>query len=113
VRVRPHERFVRRDADLYTEVGLTFPQIVLGTEVEVPILTGSAKLTVPAGTRPGEILRLRGKGLPHLRGRGRGDACYQVSLDVPTKLSAKQREALEAFDATMREEESWFKKLLG
>jgi molecular chaperone DnaJ len=113
VRVRPHERFVRRDADLYSDVGLTFPQIVLGTELDVPTLTGSAKLTVPAGTRPGEILRLRGKGMPHLRGRGRGDACYQVSLDVPTKLTAKQREALEAFDATMREEESWFKKLLG
>jgi molecular chaperone DnaJ len=113
IRVRPHERFVRRDADLYSEVELTFPQLVLGADVEVSTLAGSAKLTVPPGTRPGAILRLRGKGMPHLRGRGRGDSCYQVTLDVPAKLSAKQRDALEAFDVSMREEESWFKKLLG
>jgi molecular chaperone DnaJ len=113
VRILDHERFIRREADLYTEIRLTFPQLVLGSEVEVPVLGGTAKLAVPAGTRPGEVLRLRGKGMPHLRGRGRGDACYQVVLLVPQKLSGKQREALEAFDAAMREEDSWFKKLLG
>jgi molecular chaperone DnaJ len=113
VRILEHERFIRRDADLYTEVQLTFPQLALGADVEVPVLGGTATLTVPAGTRPADVLRLRGKGLPHLRGRGRGDACYQVVLQVPQKLTAKQREALEAFDATMREKESWAKKLLG
>jgi molecular chaperone DnaJ len=113
VRVLEHERFVRRDADLYAEIPLTFPQLVLGSEVDVPVLGGTAKLTIPAGTRPTEVLRLRGKGLPHLRGRGRGDACYQVVLQVPQKLSTKQRQALEAFDAAMREDDSWFKKFLG
>src|SRR5713101_2423909 len=68
IRVRSHERFVRREADLYAELALTFPQVGLGTDVEVPVLDGTAKLTVPPGTRPGEVLRLRGKGLPRLRG---------------------------------------------
>jgi molecular chaperone DnaJ len=52
---------------------------------------------VPPGTQPGEQLRLRGKGMPHLRGRGRGDAVYQVMVEVPTKLTARQRELLEEF----------------
>jgi molecular chaperone DnaJ len=113
VRILEHDRFVRRDADLITEVQLTFPQLVMGTEVEVPVLGGTAKLKVDPGTRPTDVLRLRGKGLPHLRGRGRGDACYQVVLQMPQRLTAKQREALEAFDAAMREEDGWFKKFLG
>ena len=61
------------------------------------MLGGPAKLTVPAGTQPGQQLRLRGKGMPHLRGRGRGDAVYQVAVEVPTQLTARQRELLEEF----------------
>ena len=113
VRVREHERFVRRDSDLYTELPLTFAQLALGTEVEVPVLGGTAKLKVPPGTQPNQVLRLRGKGMQHLRGRGHGDACYQVVLEVPQKLTAKQREALEAFEAAMKDEGGWVKKILG
>ncbi len=113
VRVHEHERFVRRDADLYAELRLTFPQLALGAEVDVPVLGGTEKLKVPAGTQPNQVLRLRGKGMPRLRGRGHGDACYQVALEVPQKLTAKQREALEAFDAAMRDEGGWVKKILG
>ncbi len=113
VRVQAHERFVRRDADLHTELPLTFPQLVLGTEVEVPILSGTAKLKVPPGTQPGQVLRVRGKGMPHLRGRGHGDACYQVTLRVPSKLTPKQREAIEAFDRAMSDEGGWVKRILG
>jgi molecular chaperone DnaJ len=113
VRVQEHEVFVRRGSDLHTELTLAFPQLALGTDVEVPVLGGRAKLKVPPGTQPNDILRLRGRGLPHLRGRGRGDACYQVRLDVPQKLSANQREALEAFDRAMKDEGGWVKKILG
>jgi molecular chaperone DnaJ len=81
--------------------------------VEVPVLGGTATLKVPAGTQPGDVLRLRGKGMAHLRGRGRGDMCYQVRLEVPRKLTAKQREALEAFDAAMKNDGGWVKKILG
>jgi molecular chaperone DnaJ len=113
VRVQVHERFVRREADLYSDLPLTFPQLALGVEVEVPILGGTAKLKVPAGTQPGQVLRLRGKGMPHLRGRGHGDACYPVVLTVPSKLTPKQREALEAFDRAMNDEGGWVKRILG
>jgi molecular chaperone DnaJ len=113
VRVQEHERFVRREADLYAELPLTFPQLALGAEVDVPILGGSAPLKVPPGTQPNQILKLRGKGMPRLRGRGHGDACYQVVLEVPQKLSQKQRDALEAFDRAMRDEGGWVKKILG
>jgi molecular chaperone DnaJ len=88
---------VRQGADLLCELPLSFPQAALGDSVEVPVLGGKATLTVPAGTQPGAQLRLRGKGLPHLRGRGHGDAVYQVVLEVPTKLTARQRELLEEF----------------
>jgi molecular chaperone DnaJ len=95
--IRPHEIFVRQGADLVCELPLSFAQATLGDSVEVPILGGKASLTVPAGTQPGTPLRLRGKGMPHLRGRGHGDAVYQVVLEVPTKLTARQRELLEEF----------------
>ncbi|MBI4562431.1 MAG: molecular chaperone DnaJ, partial [Candidatus Rokubacteria bacterium] len=97
IRVRPHDFFVRRGPDLYCELPLTFPQLALGTEVEVPILGGKARLRVPSGTQPGEIVRLQGKGMPTLGKRGRGDICYQVVLEVPTKLGPKQRQLLEEF----------------
>jgi len=113
VRVQEHPVFVRRDADLHAELRHTFPQLALGAEVEVPTLGGTARLKVPAGTQPNEVLRLRGKGMPHLRGRGHGDACYQVVLEIPQKLSAKQRAAVEALDAAMNDEGGWVKKILG
>jgi molecular chaperone DnaJ len=99
VRIREHAIFVRSGADLLCELPVSFTTLALGAEVEVPLLDGKHRLEVPAGTQPFEILRLRGKGMPHLRGRGRGDACYRLVLEVPHKLNAKQREALEAFDA--------------
>jgi molecular chaperone DnaJ len=113
VRVQEHPVFVRRAADLVAELRLTFAQLALGAEVEVPILGGTAPLKVPAGTQPSEVLRLRGKGLPRLRGRGHGDACYEVRLEIPQKLTARQRAAVEALDAAMKDEGGWVKKILG
>ena len=95
--LRPHEIFVRQGAELFCELPLSFAQAALGDTVEVPVLGGRAELTVPPGTQPAQQLRLRGKGMPHLRGRGRGDAVYQVVVEVPTKLTARQRELLEEF----------------
>ncbi len=113
VRVAEHERFVRRDADLYSELPLTFVQLALGAEVEVPVLTGTAKLRIPPGTQPNETLRLRGKGMPRLHGRGHGDACYQVVLQVPRKLTSRQREALEELDRATKDDAGWVKKMFG
>lgn len=99
VRISEHELFVRKDVDLYCDVPVSFPQLALGTELEVPTLTGPARLKVPPGTQPHEVLKLRGRGLPRLRDRGHGDACYRLVLEVPQKLSPEQRAALEAFEA--------------
>ena len=98
VRIRDHAIFVRHGADLVCDVPVSFSQLALGAELEVPVLNGKDSLKIPAGTQPHHVLRLRGKGMPHLRGRGRGDACYRLVLEVPQKLNAKQREALEAFE---------------
>jgi molecular chaperone DnaJ len=96
--------FVRDGADLHCELPVSFAQLALGAELDVPVLGGTARLTIPPGTQPHHVLRLRGKGMPHLRGRGRGDACYRVLLEVPGKLNARQREALEAFEAASKGE---------
>ena len=98
VRIREHAIFTRSGADLLCELPVSFTNLALGATIDVPLLDGKDTLEVPAGTQPFEILRLRGKGLPHLRGRGRGDACYRLVLEVPQKLNAKQRDALEAFE---------------
>jgi molecular chaperone DnaJ len=104
VRIAEHEMFARNGADLYCDLPVTFPQLALGDEIEVPVLAGHAKLKIPAGSQPHQVLRLRGKGLPHLRQRVHGDACYRLLLEVPAKLNAKQREALEAFQAATKGE---------
>ena len=104
IRVRPHDFFVRQGLDLFCEIPLTFPQATLGSQIEVPVLDGTATLKIPPGTQSGTILRLKGKGMPSLRGRGRGDACYQAVIEVPAHLTAKQRELLEEFQRASKEE---------
>jgi molecular chaperone DnaJ len=98
VHVRPHEFFTREGNDLHCALPVTFVQAALGAELDVPVLGGVATLKVPAGTQNGDVVRLRGKGMPALHGRGgRGDACYTVVVEVPRKLSGRQRELLEEF----------------
>ena len=104
VQIREHELFTREGADLHCDLPVSFAHLALGHEAEVPVLGGTTRLKIPAGTQPGEILRLRGRGMPHLRHRGHGDACYRVVLEVPQKLNAKQREALAAFEAASKDE---------
>src|SRR6266478_5466899 len=94
VQIRPHEIFERHGADLVCALPLTYPQVCLGDEVDVPVLDGKARLTVPAGTQPGQRLVLKGRGIPHLRGRGHGNAVHEVILEVPKKLSPRERELL-------------------
>ncbi len=104
--VRPHEIFVRDGANLVCELPLTFPQVALGDEIEVPVLDGTARLKIPPGTQPGQRLVIKGKGMPHLRGRGRGDAVYEVIVEVPAQLTARQRELLEELRRTTESDAS-------
>ncbi len=97
IHVRPHEIFKRNGDDLIVEIPISFSQATLGTELEVPTLDGKAKLKVPEGTQPGTSFRLRGKGIPHLRGYGRGDQHVRVNVKIPQKLSNKQKDLLREY----------------
>jgi len=102
LRIREHDLFVRDGADLHCDVPVSFPQLALGAELVVPVLNGTTTLRIPAGSQPHAILRLRGKGMPRLRQRGHGDACYRLVLEVPHTLNEPQREALAAFESAGR-----------
>ena len=95
---------------------ITFVQAALGDEVQVPTLDGQVKLTLPEGTQTGTVFRLKDKGIPHLRGTGRGDQHVRVKVITPKKLTDKQRELLQEFshaggEDTNPEQKSWFKKV--
>ncbi len=95
--VKEHPIFVREDAEVLCEVPISFAQAALGTQLEVPTLEGKVKMRVPSGTQSGKVFRLKGKGIPHLHGGGRGDQHVRVVVETPTDLSSKQRELLEQF----------------
>ncbi len=95
--VRSHEFFERDGDDIFCEMPLTFAQASLGDEIEVPTLHGKVKLKIPAGTQTGTKFRLRGKGVPNVRGYGQGDQHIQVRVITPTKLSEKQKQLLREF----------------
>ena len=95
IEVEPHEVFERRGDDVLLELGVSFPQAALGAEIEVPTLNGTATLGIPVGTQSGSVLRLTGHGIPRLGGGPRGDLLAQVSVWIPTRLSADERSALE------------------
>ncbi len=106
VSVRPHAIFQRDGSDLVMEQEISYAQAALGAEVQVPTLDGKVKLTIPEGTQPGAVFRLRGKGIPYLRGSGRGDQFVSVKLVVPKGLNANQKDLLRQFAASMGEPES-------
>ncbi|MEV5028650.1 molecular chaperone DnaJ [Paenibacillus sp. LPE1-1-1.1] len=97
IRVKPHEFFEREGDDIYCEVPLTFVQAALGDEIEIPTLTEKIKLKVPAGTQTGTYFRLKGKGVPKLRGYGQGDQHVKVTIVTPTSLTDDQKELLRQF----------------
>jgi len=101
--VRPHARFERDGTSVLLEQEISYAQATLGAEVEVPTLDGKVKLTIPEGTQPGAVFRLRGKGIPYLRGSGRGDQFVSVNIKVPKNLTGSQKELLRQFAASMGE----------
>jgi molecular chaperone DnaJ len=104
LRVRPHERFQRHGHDLVDVLHLPVTQAALGAHLRYDTLDGAEDLVVPSGAQSGRVFRLRGRGVPHLDGRGRGDLLVQVMVDTPTHLSAEQGELLRRFAAERGEE---------
>ena len=104
VTVRPDPIFQRDGYDVTVRVPITFSQAVLGDDVEVPTVDGRVVQHIPEGTQSGTRFRLRGQGIQYLNGRGRGDQYVIVDVEIPKKLTRAQREALKAFDDSLREE---------
>jgi molecular chaperone DnaJ len=95
VHVRSHEFFRRSGDDLILSLPISFTQAALGSVVSIPTLNGNKDLTIPAGTQPGEVISLKGEGIPHLKGFGKGDLRVEVKVVVPRNLNDRQRELLE------------------
>lgn len=103
VTVRPHAVFKRDGTSVYLDQSVSFLQSALGAELEIPTLDGKVKWTLPEGTQTGTTFRLRGKGIPSLGGRGRGDQFVTVNVQTPRNLTAAQKEALRGYARAMGE----------
>jgi molecular chaperone DnaJ len=97
IAVKPHTVFTRHNNDIVCQVPISFTQAALGGKVEVPTLKGRENIDIPAGTQHGEVFKLKGKGLPEMRGYRTGDELVQVLIEIPKKLSAKQQQLLREF----------------
>lgn len=104
IEVEPHEIFERNGDDIYCRVPISFVQATLGGSVEAPTLTGTEKFKIPRGTPTGKVFRLKGKGIAHLRGYGRGDQIIETVVTIPEKLTKKQEELLKEFDRLSEKE---------
>lgn len=103
IHVREDDIFKRNGNDVYLELPITYPQAVLGGEVEVPTLEGITKFTIPRATEIGKTFKLENKGIEDVRGRGRGDLYFQIKVNIPKKLTKEQEEILLEFDKAMGE----------
>ena len=94
IHVKLHEIFKREGYDVYVKIPISFADAALGGEIKVPTLEGVVSFTIPEGTQTGSKFKLRGKGIPHIGGRGRGDQIVEVYIEVPKRLTEKQKELL-------------------
>jgi len=121
IQVKQHKYFRRREYDILMDLNVNVAQAALGAEVEVPTVDGPDTLHIPAGTQPGKVLHLRNKGVPHLRGNGRGDQLVVVNVEIPNRLNQEQRELFEqlakSLGSEVRPQErgflDWLKEALG
>jgi len=121
IQVKQHKYFRRREYDILMDLNINVAQAALGAEVQVPTVDGPDSLRIPAGTQPGKVLHLRNKGVPHLRGNGRGDQLVVVNVEIPNRLNQEQRELFEelakSLGSEVRPQErgflDWLKEALG
>jgi molecular chaperone DnaJ len=121
VEVKPHQYFRRKGNDILLDLNINVAQAALGADVQVPTVDGMETLKITSGIQPGKVLRLRGKGVPHLRGSGRGDQLVVVNVEIPKNLNAEQRRLFEelahSLGSEVRPQErsflDWLKETLG
>lgn len=108
IEVQPDSRFKREDYDLISSAEISFAQAAVGDVVSVATIDGPLNLKIQPGTQPNTLIRLRGKGVPHVRGGGRGDHYVQVKITVPSKLTGRQKELLREFEEEAKRKKGWF-----
>jgi molecular chaperone DnaJ len=121
IRVLSHKYFRRRENDILLDLNINIAQAALGAEVEVPTVDGATKLKIPSGIQPGKVLRMRGKGVPYIRGNSRGDQLVVVNVEVPKNLTIEQRKLMEQLAESLGSEVKpsekgfldWLKETLG
>ena len=96
--IKPHKIFTRNGTDVYCEIPITFVQAALGAKIDAPTIDGKVELTIPEGTQSGEVMRIRGKGIPVLRSESRGDEYVKIKVLTPKNLSARQKNLLREFE---------------
>ena len=117
INIKPHKIFSRQDTNVYCEIPISFVQAALGAKIDAPTIDGKVELTIPEGTQSGAVLRIRDKGIPNLRGEGRGDEFVKLKVLTPKNLSERQKKLLREFedrgsDSTNNpEKKSFFDKL--
>jgi molecular chaperone DnaJ len=121
IQVKPHQFFRRKGDDVYLDYSINIAQAALGYDAEIPIVDGKAKLHIGMGTQPGKVFTIKGKGMPRLRGGGRGDQHVVITVDVPTKLTVEQRKVFEELSRVLGSDAKptergfldYFKEVLG
>lgn len=101
--VKSHDIFQRRGDDVWCEMPITVTQAILGDEIVVPTLDGKVKYPIHEGTQQGDVFKLKGKGIPNINGRGRGNQYVKVNIEIPKNLSGKQKEAIKKFDEMLND----------
>lgn len=104
IAVSPHKFFKRQGEDILLNLNINISQAVLGSEIDVPTVDGISKLKIPAGTQPGKIFTMKGKGVPRLRNNGRGDQLVIINMDVPSHLTSEQRALFQKLAGTLSSE---------
>lgn len=117
IRIKPHPIYKREDYDVFIEIPITFVQAALGASIRVPTLDGIVEYDIPEGTQTGTVFKLKGKGIPYIRGKNRGDEYVTVEVEVPKNLSIKQKEILREFEGlskgkeNYKKQKTWFDKM--
>jgi molecular chaperone DnaJ len=111
ISVAKHETFERDGQDIFMELSVSFRDCCIGAETEVPTLKGTATIKIPAGTKANTVFRLKGKGILSLRGFGAGDQLVKIIIEVPQKLSKRQKEILEEFDVESKKNKGLFDRI--
>ena len=111
IHVKEHDVFERHGDDIYVKVPIPFTIATIGGEIEVPTLNGKAELKIPAGTQNNTIFRMKDHGIPYLHGDGRGNQNVEVFIEVPEKLSKKQKEILREFDKELKKKKGFLRKI--